>query len=1516
MPVHSKLPWWRWWQCRLMSLILPVALLATGATVVQWQFPSAASAAPTQPVVRSTPPALSKGSADPRSVQVGTHDFYAANSRAGKAKVVAFEYLLPSGAPTGIAVYAGTVTNVKGGLLDGASWPPADARGPEAQDFLNRIWADLDEIASNPEGIRLLEVMGRASVLPSAVFGNEFNDPALLTATPRVNALITRADPNGESTMLSTQGRTTGVSLSGSPWDGEGIGNASNIIAIADYVPGFYDKGGRLFAPRSATVLFHEMIHAMRSTLGFKPFDASQKPVTIDYPVPTPGTEDALGIPAYELFATPAEELVTHGGKIGLKETFGVKATLFGVFDFGLKADPYAAKAVGIATAMAAKDPTNTEVQRALAARLEIAKEPITELSFVKRSPIRQHYRPSYDRPKGFARQSFKPASGHSWASLEAADYNNPDRSSRLVKSSPAPVPCGAASPAEGCAVPLRAATSAEAKAAEEFRAATENGKVFQVSAESEVVAGLSPEEIPVYARASVRSAAASYEAARAAGSDLSEFGFTSDLAESWKNPGKLFHPFGGATSVEGVAPARVSTALTEGWGVFNEALTPAMAAAWINSIAEAFSQDASDLTKATVILAPVPVVGQLLGIADAVERHDALSGVVNALALLATVSEMAGQPELAMLFGVVALVTTVVAQIVDWVSGKSEEEKWIESRNQLWHDTMKKNVIEKSVPELLSTAQKAFDRAQKQVLFGTHLTMESVSANAARTGHSTAIAAARTANARISADAEASLGSLRSGFVNGVHQAVDAVFASLNEGTGSKEFTRAYMDKAVWPQWSSDHIFNYCPRDPNSTYESCRNPEKYIPRMRADFEDRHVKPVVADTPKDLFTADDVKAAQDAVDTRVSQGEMFAPVSVSDAAPVAPAGFIPCADDGGECKGVEGRTGQVAFGAAGSYVTVPLPAEGIACKASSFPVNPNPDADQSCFVPAQDSPVTGRDGSWLASVRVCADEGSTCEVSGTQLAAFGTGAGWLVKPVTSAAVCSAGGFGGDPAPGEAKECRVLTGAPPSQAVNAGGPYRACAVEGEHCHITGSVRLALGAHLDDEARGWTYKTVKAADYPDGVPCTIAAFGEDPLPGAAKSCYIASPPAPFTFCAGPDGTCAVPESGAYQAAYGGDGSWVVKTVPAGEFTCNDVSFADVASLSGNDVRGGSRGYCYLSAKDHDLVLGADTRHERESVDADWAAHACARDEDECAVSGPTAFAYGVYEANQDKGAYLVRHFAPRDGETATLCSYTGFTRRDPQLNVAYCFLLNTPRLDFDISQTDFTYRETKRTDPGQSPPDSPAPTAPHPAHGASFASGFEQGDVMPSWTSTVDQDNGSVSNVTGRSSVSGPVAGARRDETARTGTGSLKYSGSTTGGHNAQHAHAYLKVFDLSDKPVKVDGGKTLSYWIHPKTADRWDGMDPWPVNNSNCVALDLVFTDGSTLRDSAAVDQHGTRIHPAGQCQSLKPGRWNHVTVQLPDGLRDKEISRIDVGYDQDHPGNADYSGYIDDITLG
>lgn len=83
-------------------------------------------------------------------------------------------------------------------------------------------------------------------------------------------------------------------------------------------------------------------------------------------------------------------------------------------------------------------------------------------------------------------------------------------------------------------------------------------------------------------------------------------------------------------------------------------------------------------------------------------------------------------------------------------------------------------------------------------------------------------------------------------------------------------------------------------------------------------------------------------------------------------------------------------------------------------------------------------------------------------------------------------------------------------------------------------------------------------------------------------------------------------------------------------------------------------------------------------------------------------------------------------------------------------------------------------------------------------------------------------------------------------------------------------------------------------------------------NSTCVAVDLIFTDGSTLRDSEAVDQNGNKAHPASQCGHLTLDAWNHVTVNLATNNANKQVSRILIGYD--HPNSTGgYRGYVDDL---
>jgi alpha-L-fucosidase 2 len=193
---------------------------------------------------------------------------------------------------------------------------------------------------------------------------------------------------------------------------------------------------------------------------------------------------------------------------------------------------------------------------------------------------------------------------------------------------------------------------------------------------------------------------------------------------------------------------------------------------------------------------------------------------------------------------------------------------------------------------------------------------------------------------------------------------------------------------------------------------------------------------------------------------------------------------------------------------------------------------------------------------------------------------------------------------------------------------------------------------------------------------------------------------------------------------------------------------------------------------------------------------------------------------------------------------------------------------------------------------------------------FSSGFESGSPQPTWTDTVDTTGGGLTSVVGLCcGLSGPEAGVRTGETSHTGTASLMYSGSAQGGS----PHAYLKVFDLSGSPLAIGTSKTLSYWIYPQS----NATTPYVAagsTNSECVAIDMIFTDGSTLRDSGAVDQNGNEIHPAHQCGHLTLDAWNHVTVNLATNNANKQISRILVGYDQPG-GSGGYRGYIDDITI-
>ncbi|HEY3871930.1 MAG TPA: hypothetical protein VGM10_26445 [Actinocrinis sp.] len=201
----------------------------------------------------------------------------------------------------------------------------------------------------------------------------------------------------------------------------------------------------------------------------------------------------------------------------------------------------------------------------------------------------------------------------------------------------------------------------------------------------------------------------------------------------------------------------------------------------------------------------------------------------------------------------------------------------------------------------------------------------------------------------------------------------------------------------------------------------------------------------------------------------------------------------------------------------------------------------------------------------------------------------------------------------------------------------------------------------------------------------------------------------------------------------------------------------------------------------------------------------------------------------------------------------------------------------------------------------------PSATHSAQSPQtpFQTGFEHGQPMPDWIDSVDAapGGGGSANVIAYSGASSPESSVRQ-ENNHDGTNALMYSGQATG---APDDHAYMKLFDLSDQPVSVGRDTTLSYWIYPQA--NGSAAPGVSGDNSSCVALDLVFADGSALHELGA-----STLTPASQCGKLQLNQWNKVSVDIGKASAGKKIVRIDLGYDQ--PGSSGgYRGYVDDIAL-
>jgi hypothetical protein len=207
--------------------------------------------------------------------------------------------------------------------------------------------------------------------------------------------------------------------------------------------------------------------------------------------------------------------------------------------------------------------------------------------------------------------------------------------------------------------------------------------------------------------------------------------------------------------------------------------------------------------------------------------------------------------------------------------------------------------------------------------------------------------------------------------------------------------------------------------------------------------------------------------------------------------------WVGCAEEGATCRfdGVR----RVAYGTGQKWSYRQF--DGAApCTSGAFGGDPAPNQRKRCRYLAAPDPIgyLPVPPHWVP----CARTGEVCRIDGKRKVAYGTGNTWVAETFVSSFECSDGIFG-DPAPGKAKECRVLMSATGGMATPVPAPPAAsgkphwvgCAVEGKRCGFEGRRRVAFG-------KGDRWNT---GVFTNGVACTREHFG-DPAPNVVKECRV--------------------------------------------------------------------------------------------------------------------------------------------------------------------------------------------------------------------------------------------------------------------------------------------------------------------------------------------------------------------------------------------------------------------------
>lgn len=141
-------------------------------------------------------------------------------------------------------------------------------------------------------------------------------------------------------------------------------------------------------------------------------------------------------------------------------------------------------------------------------------------------------------------------------------------------------------------------------------------------------------------------------------------------------------------------------------------------------------------------------------------------------------------------------------------------------------------------------------------------------------------------------------------------------------------------------------------------------------------------------------------------------------------------------------------------------------------------------------------PGVGGGGSGGDNWVPCGGEGDTCRFNGSARVRYGVEHRYVYRNAVNSVRCSADVFG-DPAFGTPKRCEYQQHSF-SGGSDAGWDY--CASEGGICRFSGAGEVRYGA----KGRFVTKRAI------NGMPCSVEAFGRDPVFGERKSCFVRQRP----------------------------------------------------------------------------------------------------------------------------------------------------------------------------------------------------------------------------------------------------------------------------------------------------------------------------------------------------------------------------------------------------------------------